>query len=411
MPFGYFVAAILAITIEPSHPTQAVVMMVDQLNIAIIGCGGMADAHRRGYQMLWQSGYRKFRIIATCDVMVERAEGMADRVAEFQGECPNVYSDIEKMLTKEKELLAADICAPHREHHTLAIMCFEAGLHVTVEKPLAITMRAGRKMLEAAKANKRILQVAENYRRSAAQRAIKWALQMGWIGKPRMLFWVDTFERLWYWGWREHVEIAGGGWTLDGGVHFADLMRYHIGEVEEVFATVKTFLPVRYRKPETMEDPVEISVEDTAMALLQFSNGVLGQWTMTSAAPGKGYNMRIIYGEEGCIDFQDGFHGRTMHKPMDEVVSEFMESIDDDERERFFPMGITDSVAIELHEFIEGVLHGKPIETDGVEGYKSQAVCMAVYESAWLKAPVKVEAVANGEIEGYQTKLDRQLGL
>lgn len=385
--------------------------MAEQLTIAIIGCGGMADAHRRGYQTLWDSGYRQFCITATCDVEIERAKAMADRVAEFQSVRPKAYNDVEKMLTAESGLMAADICVPHNEHHVIAIACFEAGLHVTIEKPLAITLRAGRKMLEVAESKGRILQVAENYRRTPTQRAIKWALTMGWIGEPRMFFWVDTFERLWYWGWREHKEMAGGGWTLDGGVHFADLMRYHIGEVDEVFALSKTFLPVRYMEPETRSKPVEISVEDTTMALLKFSNGVLGQWTLTSAAPGKGCNMRIIYGEEGCIDFQDGFYGRNAHEPIDGLVNKFMESITDEERERLFPMGITDSVAIELHEFIEGALHGKPIETDGAEGYKSQAICMAVYESAWLNAPVKLEAVAKGEVEGYQAELNRQLRL
>jgi len=385
--------------------------MAEQLTIAIIGCGGMADAHRRGYQVLWQAGYREFRITATCDVEVERAEAMAEKVAEFQGMRPKAYSDVERMLATENALMAADICVPHNEHHVIAIACFEAGLHVTVEKPLAITLRAGRKMLEVAESKGRILQVAENYRRTPTQRAINWALKMGWIGKPRMIFWVDTFERLWYWGWREHKEIAGGGWTLDGGVHFADLMRYHIGEVDEVFAVSETFLPVRYMEPEKRDKPVEISVEDTTMALLKFSNGVLGQWVLTSAAPGKGYNMRIVYGEEGCIDLQDGFYGRTTHEPIDALVNRFMESITDEERERLFPMGITDSVAIELHEFIEGILREKPIETDGIEGYKSQAVCMAVYESAWLNSPVKLEAVAKGEVEGYQAELNRQLGL
>ncbi|MFA4044079.1 MAG: hypothetical protein HZRFUVUK_000862 [Candidatus Fervidibacterota bacterium] len=385
--------------------------MPEELVIAIVGCGGMADAHRRGYQMLWQSGYRKFQIAATCDVKLERAEAMADKVAEFQGKRPKAYDDLEEMLSTEKGLSAADICTPHRDHHELAIACFEAGLHVTIEKPLAITLRAGRKMIETAKARGKVLQVAENYKKAPSQRAIKWALKMGFIGKPRMLFWVDTFERLWYWDWREHKEIAGGGWTLDGGVHYADMMRYYIGEVDEVFAISMRLMPVRYRKPETREEPVEITVEDTTMALLKFQDGTPAQWSLTSAAPGKSYTMRIIYGEEGCIDMQEGLYGRNTRKTLEELTNEFMESISDEEREALFPMGITDTVAIELHEFIEGVLHGKPIETDGVEGYKSQAVCMAVYESAWLNSPVKVKAVEDGEIEGYQAELNAQLGL
>lgn len=379
--------------------------------MAIVGCGGMADAHRRALETLWHAGYRTFTVVATCDVNRERADEMATHIAEFQERRPAAYTDLDDMLASESSLVAVDICTPHREHHTLAIACMEAGKHVTIEKPLAITLRAGRLMLDAAQRHNRILHVAENYRRAPAQRAIKWALEHGRIGKPRMFFWVDTFERVWYWGWREHKEIAGGGWTLDGGVHFADLMRYHIGEVDEVYAISHAFFPIRYRKPETRDEPIQVTVEDTTMALLRFHNGVLGQWTLSNAAPGKGYNMRIIYGEHGSIDWQDGLQTHAEHKTVDELVEEFMSSISDDEREQLFPYGITDTVALEMMEFINAIMHGTPIETDGWEGYRSQAICMAVYESAWLNAPVKVEQVAAGELEGYQAQINRELGL
>lgn len=60
---------------------------------------------------------------------------------------------------------AADICGPHFLHHTLAISCFEAGGDELVEKPLGMTVRAGRKMIETAAAHNRILAVAEQVRR------------------------------------------------------------------------------------------------------------------------------------------------------------------------------------------------------------------------------------------------------
>ena len=91
-----------------------------------------------------------------------------------------------------------------------------------------------------------VFQVAENYRRAPAERAINWAIKEGRIGEVRMLFWVDVEERLWHWGWRDDVNEAGGGWSMDGGVHFADLFRYHGGEVEERYCVSKAYCPTRY---------------------------------------------------------------------------------------------------------------------------------------------------------------------
>jgi predicted dehydrogenase len=299
----------------------------------------------------------------------------------------------------------------HRNHHTLAVSCLKAGLHVTIEKPLAITMRAGRMMLDAARRTKRILHVAENYRRTPQNRALNWVLRQGRIGRPRMIYWIDVGERLWYWSWREHRDQAGGGWTLDGGVHFADLFRYHVGEVKEIYSSVRTFFPMRYKKPQTREDAVKVDVEDTTVSVLTFANGVTGQWTSTSAAPGAGFSKRVVYGEEGSLDFNAGLKTREAELKVDELVYEFMNSIKKEEKERLFPGGVTDPVATELKEFGDCVLHGGPMETSGADQYKSLAVCFGVYESAVTHRPVKIRDIEALKVEEYQRDLNEDLGL
>jgi len=196
--------------------------MDDVVRIALVGCGGMMGSHvEHGYQQLWEKGIRTFRIIGCCDVEEDRARALAARVAVWQGEEPRTC-----------EVQAVDISVLHSEHHRVAIPCLEAGKHVTIEKPLAITMRAGRRIIESAEKAGVVLQVAENYRRSPEMRAVRWAIRKGYLGQLRMLFWTDVSERLWHWGWRDDVEAAGGGWSMDGGVHFADLFRFFVGEVE-----------------------------------------------------------------------------------------------------------------------------------------------------------------------------------
>jgi len=385
--------------------------MSDVLTIGLVGCGGMMAGHAEGLRKLWEKDVRDFRVTATCDVDLERARAMADRIAAWQGFRPAAYGDVEEMLAGESTLDAVDISVVHRVHHAVALKCIEAGKHVTIEKPLAMTLRAGRLMMDAAERRGVVLQVAENYRRSPEERAFNWALRQGRIGKPRMIFWVDVDERLWHWGWRDDVNEAGGGWSMDGGVHFADLFRYHIGEVEELFCVSKAYSPVRYAKHETLEGPIPVSVEDSTVAVLKFAGGVTGQWTSTIAAPGAKCSFRALYGEHGSLRWGQGLETRKEKLTVPELVREFMAAISDEEKERLFPRGITDTVATELKEFIDAVLHGTPIEITALEGYKDEAISLALYESSEIGAPVKLAQVENLEIEAYQGRFNREMGL
>ena len=386
--------------------------MSEILNLALVGCGGMMGAHRRGLQLLWDAGFRAFRVVACCDTDQGRAQTMADEVAEFQHTRPLVYHDLQQMLSAQDDIQAVDLALVHRDHHRLAVPALQAGKHVIIEKPLAITMRAGKLILDAAQEAGKVLAVAENYRRSPDMRAIRWALTEGQIGDVRMIFWVDIGERLWYWSWREHKDQAGGGWPLDGGVHFADLFRYHIGPVRTVSALVRAYHPFRQGSHDKPTGPViPVDVEDTTLANMTFDGDVTGTWISTSAAPAMGLNRRTIYGSEGCIDFGGGLRTREDEVSLEDLTGEYVSQLGDEEKERLFPHGVTDTVAQELAEFVRACLHGTPVETDGLEGYKAEAICFALYESQALGRPVTTEEVENLEVEEYQREVNQGLGL
>ncbi|MDA1191204.1 MAG: Gfo/Idh/MocA family oxidoreductase [Candidatus Poribacteria bacterium] len=386
--------------------------MANKVRIALVGCGGISGAHMHGYRDLAEKGILDFEFVATCDVNRNAAETRANEAAQLQdGRKPTVYEDVNELLANEPDVEAVDICALHRVHHDLAVAALNAGKHVIIEKPLGVTMKACALILEAARRNNRILAVAENYRRSAGQRATNWALNKGVIGAPRILVYIDYGEHLGPWGWRDSKVDAGAGWVLDGGVHYTDMFLYHLGEAKEVYAHVRSFDPHRYRKPDTKQDPIPVNVEDSALAIVTVESGAVVQWSSVRAAPGQRFNKHLIYGEEGSLDYGGNFTARGKDEAIN-LQDEFQKSLSADQRERFFPAGITNTIAQELWEFGKSLRDDSfTPETDGVVGMKAMAICMGVFESAWINAPVDLREVEACRINGYQADIDRELGI
>jgi predicted dehydrogenase len=199
---------------------------------------------------------------------------------------------------------------------------------------------------------------------------------------------------------------------LDGGVHFTDLFRYHLGtEAQEVYAVSRAYMPYRFQKPDTMEGRVDVTVEDTTFAVIKFGDDIVVQWTTCRAAPGKGFGGHVIHGSEGSIGLGGNVSGRKETISGEELQTMFMESISEHEKEKLFPSGITDTIAIELKDFADAVFNGNRPEVDGIEGFKDQAICMAVLESSWLNQPVSMDNIENCEIEGYQKEINDDLGI
>ncbi|MCX8171883.1 MAG: Gfo/Idh/MocA family oxidoreductase, partial [Candidatus Bathyarchaeota archaeon] len=193
---------------------------MEKISIALIGCGGISNAHVGGFRALSTMGLKVFNVKAVCDIVEKNAEEKANLIHYFQDSKPRVYTDMERML-REESLDAVDICLPHNVHHTVASQCLERGLHVIIEKPLAITMRSAKYIIDEASKHNRVLAVAENYRRAPKERAFWWAMREGLIGEPRIVLWSAMGWGPKPWGWREDKFSAGGSWVFDGGVHLS----------------------------------------------------------------------------------------------------------------------------------------------------------------------------------------------
>jgi len=139
----------------------------------IVGCGAVAT---RAHMPAWRA-QKGVEIVAVCD----QREEAAIEVAKSWG-IPNVYRDFSQMLNSE-ELDFVDICTPPLTHFLLSIQAMEAGLHVLVEKPMAVGVSEADEMISIAKKHNVRLCVVHNTLFSPVVQAAKSLVDTGAIGE------------------------------------------------------------------------------------------------------------------------------------------------------------------------------------------------------------------------------------
>ncbi|MCM8769882.1 MAG: Gfo/Idh/MocA family oxidoreductase, partial [Candidatus Omnitrophica bacterium] len=389
--------------------------------IGLVGCGGISKAHIQGYQKLTEGGCEEFEITVCCDVNEAVARERAEEIATFQGRRPAVVDDWEKVLSS-KQVDGVDICLPHYLHHRVAIPFLDSGIHVLIEKPLGITLKAARKMVQVAKEKKVVLASAENVRRYLAARATAWAVkQAKWIGECQLVsvahfsYGPFDYENSAF-KWRGVKLLVGGGMIMDSGAHFADMMLYLFGEPEEVFCTMFT------RDRRTIKNlPVlgeaQADVEDGWHAVIRYSGGPLVTWSYSRSFIGEPLITGVYHGSAGTvIDRSFVFHcfqtGGDIYLPngrrisAEEQQTRYLLTLNDEEKRQLFPYGCTDGFGVEIWDFVDAVKKGRQPEIDGKLGLKAMALCESCFESATCGQPVKYQDVLEGKIDIYQTPIN-----
>lgn len=390
------------------------------INLAMVGCGGMAGAHLNGYQELLNKGETRFCIVAAVDEALGRAKDFAERIGGFSGQKVNAYKNVANLLNGEKNLDGADICSPHGLHHVLGCELLNGGVNVLVEKPIGITVKASKKIIQTAKRKKLVAATAEQCRRAIGQRTIHWAFNDGLLGQPRMWWavragWSDP-QNVPNWHWRVDRKLGGCGMVMDSGAHWVDTMRYWFGEVDSVYARVEQM----YDRPHNKNGKlVNSAMEDFWTSIFNFKSGLVGTWSWTTSAPGKGFTQLTMSGTKGSIIDSDVFHpaafqangecqlvdGTSYNMPRLQEL--YLETLSQRKQDLLFPYGITGGVTLELWDFIDALSKGRPVEIDAEEGLRSKAISEAVYESGKSGQVVKVADVLSGKIDGYQRDVDR----
>ena len=416
--------------------------MAEEIRIGLIGCGGILPVHLRAMKRLREVGYDRFRITALMSRKLEDAlrfrrpgDGPPPKppvsddpddplgvehhyVSDVHDGKVEVYDDLDLMLA-EAPIDAVEIFTTHSSHHEIAINALEAGKHVAVEKPMALTCLAARRMIEAAERAERTLMVLENHRFWPHVRAAGWAAQSGLLGDIQMILSLSIGTREWspdivlgHTPWR-HDRLAGGGCAVDFGPHLLDWARQVGGEIRSVSAMTRCLEPVRreYDDAGRVTEEIEADADDTFFAHLRFRDGAVGSLGFSVAGHGEPISLpggRAIYGSRGCLQRGEAILSDGRRESIEEL---YFDHAPPDELAAHFPLGMRDAFALETHQFIEACIAGEQPELSGQEGLRDLAAAFAIHESALAGCEVRVDDVASGQICAYQDELNHHWGI
>lgn len=360
--------------------------MSKQYRIAIIGIGMIGGFHARA--------------IADLDnAQAVAGSGLVEKVGKkFEAEYgARYFKDYTEMLDTVKPDIAT-ICTPSGAHLEPALACFERGIHVLCEKPMEINTDRIDQMLAAA--DKAGVQLGGIFmqRYTDIMQTIYGAARAGRFGS---LATVNGYVPWWrddaYYGpgrWQGTLAMDGGGAMMNQSIHIVDLVQWLAAAtmpdidpdqnpVEEVFAYTG--------KRSHAEDLIE--VEDTAVGVLRFRNGAMGQLLGTTSMYPGSLRRVLLGGRDGMVEILEeellNWRFRDETPEDDQIRKKFG-------RTSSTSGGAADPAAIDYRNhakniaaFLEG-LDGKATQlVTGVEARKTVSIIQAMYESAAKGTPVK----------------------
>lgn len=220
------------------------------IRVGFLGAGGIANAHMNALQLI-----EDVQIACVCDIDRDKADSAAARFVA------KAYTDYRQMLDAEK-LDALYVCVPPYAHEDQELMAAEKGIHLFVEKPVALTLDKARQVSEAIRRSGIVAAVGYHWRYQSNTNRAREILAGRQIGMV-LGYWMGGFPSV---SWWRRMEKSGGQ-MVEQTTHIFDLARYLCGEVVEVYAA--------YANRDSHNIP-DFNVYDVGTATLKFANGAVG---------------------------------------------------------------------------------------------------------------------------------------
>lgn len=239
--------------------------------LAVIGCGGIGSYHLEHFLK-----YNDVQLAGFCDVLPERAQALAQKAGS------TTYTSYQKMYDEVQPDMVF-ICVPPTAHGAIELETIRRGIHMFVEKPVALDLALARRISDAARKAGIITASGFQCRYSnLVEPTLKFTkeheivfIECARIGGLPGVAW-----------WRKRA--TSGGQLVEQTIHQLDMIRYAFGEPETVFTLgTKGFIT----------DAVDYDTEDLTVTAVKFTSGALATIsTGCYASSGAAFDSKITFG-------------------------------------------------------------------------------------------------------------------
>ena len=356
---------------------------MSKVRTGIVGCGKVGDLHAVALKSLPEADF-----VAVCDANRERAQAFADRYGV------SGFEDVETMVS-QSGVEALMICTPHPLHEAPTVAAAKAGVHVLVEKPLASNLASCDAMLHAADDSGVKLGVVSQRRLLEPVQRMKNAIDAGKIGKPilgtfAMYSWRDE---AYYQSdpWRGKWDTEGGGVLVNQSPHQLDILQWFMGEIEEL-----TGYWANLNHP-------YIEVDDTAVALIRFKSGAIGN-IVTSLSQNPGIYTKVhVHGSNGASVGVQTDTGASFVAGMSEIADpplndlwtipgeeNLLAQFEAEDRAAFQKIDATQYYhSLQIQDFLQAILEDRDPLVTGREGRIVVEMFTAIYRSNEQRRPIE----------------------
>ena len=336
-----------------------------KLGIGIIGLGVISDIHIDALKHIENA-----QITAVCTRDIAKAIEKADDLG-----C-KAYTDFRK-LASDPEVDAVILCTPSGSRLEMAEYIAGHKKHIISEKPLEITTERIDRMLNACKENGVFIASIFHKRYHPVYKYIKNMIDSGRLGEivttDVLMKWYRPDEYYKNSEWRGTMALDGGGALMNQCVHFIDMVQWFNGGMKSVFA--KTGQKIHKG----------IEAEDTAVAVVEYSNGAFGVVEATTSSYPGFSTLITVNGSKGGIICENE---RIREMKLSDETEEDLKMLSDSDFGEHGGDAKTNvkqdfSLHLEqLQEAVDALLRGEQPPIDGLEARKAVEIITSMYESA-----------------------------
>jgi predicted dehydrogenase len=366
-----------------------------KLGVAMIGYGGIGRVHGMAYRNIPFHYGLPADTINLVGVATTRAESAQKAAAEIG--CPVWTTDYRELLARA-DVDVVDICVPNHAHEEIVLAAAEAGRHIYCEKPLAMNVAQGRRMVEAARQAGVKTQITFNFRFFPAITRARQLMAEGFLGRIFSFrgryyrsSYIDPHKPL---SWRLKKDISGSGALFDLGSHVLDLIYYLLGDFGSVQATLDTLIKERpLAAGSTEKGPVD--VDDIALLHMRMADGTLGLAEISRMGTGATNDLVIeIFGDKGALRFNSTdpswleiYDTRDPETPLGGMRGfRKLEVVQRHEGQKSpdwsMPPGFVRTHAECQYQFLKAIAEGRPSSPTLSDGLKVQEIMEAALRSS-----------------------------